>query len=91
MNLKKSFSVGILFSGLSFFAVTAMAQEPATLHNPKVDLSLSPVHNRNISPEHNPGINPKTNWNINPAYNKAIKPAEKKRKHPNLSANLELE
>jgi len=88
MNLKKSFSVGVLFSGLSFFAITAMAQEPATLHNPKVDLSLSPVHNRNISPEHNPGINPKTNWNINPVYNKTINPAENKRINPKTNAEL---
>lgn len=88
MYLKKTITGGFLFLGVILFVFPAIAQEPRTLHNPKIDLSLSPVHNRNISPEFNPGINPKTNWNINPAYNKVINPAENNRINPKTNADL---
>ena len=84
--MNKTIAQVILFAGFSFFSIPLFAQEPATQHNPKIDLSLSPIHNRNISPEYNPGINPKTNWNINPAYNKDINPEANNRINPKTNA-----
>lgn len=67
---------------------TAIAQEPAKLHNPKIDLNISPVHNPAINPQTNPGINPKMNSNINPVLNKEINPVENKTINPKVNESI---
>jgi len=64
------------------------AQEPAQLHNPKIDLNISPVHNPAINPQTNPGINPKMNSNINPVLNKEINPVENKTINPKANESI---
>lgn len=86
--MKKSILQFIVVVGFCFFSLSLKAQEPAVKQNPKIDLSLSPEHNRNISPNYNPGINPKTNWNINPDYNKLINPEKNNKINPKLNASL---
>lgn len=64
------------------------AQEPARLHNPKIDLNISPEHNPTINPLKNPGINPKMNSNINPVLNKEINPEENKSINPKVNESI---
>lgn len=86
--MKSTLHYSILLFVVFLCSMKIYAQLPSQQHNPKVDLNLSPFHNRDINPEHNPGINPINNWNINPLFNKLINPAENSKINPKLNQEI---
>lgn len=83
--MRTSFLLTSLFFALFVKPVTVIAQEPSALHNPKIDLNISPQHNKKINPEYSAGINPQKNRNINPFFNKEINPVESTHLNPKMN------